>query len=65
MLAFQSPSTFYRAVIKPMIPLIKVCMRALGGVDTNEDKGNDMLMNSRGRLSLMIPKVYIGIHKPM
>jgi len=41
-------------------------MRALGGVATNGGEGDDMpLMNSRGWLSLMNPKAYIGIQTPM
>jgi len=58
----QSPSTFYRAVIKKMIPRWKVQMKALGGVATKGGKGDDMLpMNSRRWLSLMSPKAYIGL----
>jgi len=57
-----SPSTFYRAVIKKMIPRWKVWMRALGGVATNRGKGYDMPpMNSRWWLSLMNPKAFIGL----
>jgi len=37
-------------------------MKTSGGVTTNGDKGNDMPpMNSRGWLSLMNPKAYIGL----
>ena len=62
----QSPSVFYRAVIKKMIPLRKICMRALGGVTAKGGEVDDMLsMNSRGRLSLMNPKAYIGLSMPM
>jgi len=62
----QSPSTFYRAVIKKMIPRWKVWMKALGGVATNGGKGDDMPpMNSRWWLSLMNPKAYIGLQIPM
>jgi len=53
----QSPSVFYRAVIKKMNPLWKTCMKTLGGVTAKGGKGDDMLpMNSRGGLSLMNPK---------
>jgi len=62
----QSPSTFYRAVIKPMIPRWKVQMKALGGVATKGGEGDDKLpMNSRGELSLMNLKAYIGLQVPM
>jgi len=58
----QSPSTFFRAVIKKMIPRWKTQMRALGGVFTKGGKGDDMPpMNSRRWLSLMNPKAYIGL----
>jgi len=58
----QSPSTFFRAVIKKMIPRWKVQMRALGGVATKGGKGDDMPpMNSRGWLSLMNSKAFIGL----
>jgi len=61
----QSPSTFYRAVIRKMIPRWKVQMRALGGVATNGGEGDDKPpMNSRRRLNLMNPKAYIGLQKP-
>jgi len=41
-------------------------MRAPGGVATNGDKGCDMPpMNSRGWLSPMDPKAYIGLSRPM
>ena len=54
-----SPSTFYRVVIKPMIPLWKVQMKRGSGVTTNGGKGDDMPpMNPRGGLSLMNPKAY-------
>ncbi len=53
----QSPSTFYRAVIKPMIPRWKVQMKAPGGVTPIGDKGGDKPpMNPRGGLSPMNPK---------
>ncbi len=62
----QSPSTFYRAVIRKMIPRWKAQMRALRGVTPIGDEGYDTPpMNPRGRLSLMNPKAYIGIGKPM
>jgi len=62
----QSPSTFYRVVIRKMIPRWKVQMRALGGVATKRGESNDKLpMNSRGELSLMNLKAYIGTCKPM
>jgi hypothetical protein len=41
-------------------------MRVLGWVATNGDEGYDKPpMNSRGGLSLRIPKVYIGLPIPM
>jgi len=41
-------------------------MKTLGGVTANGGKDNDMpLMNSRGGLSLMNPKAYIGLQIPM
>jgi len=41
-------------------------MRAPGGVATNGDKGDDMPpMNSGGELSLMNPKAYMGLSRPM
>jgi len=62
----QSPSTFYRAVIKKMIPRWKVQMRTLGGVATNGGEGDDKPpMNSRRWLNLMNPKAYIGLQVPM
>jgi len=58
----QSPSIFYRAVIKKMIPQWKVWMKALGGVTTKGGKGYDMPpMNSRWWLSLMSSKAFIGL----
>jgi len=58
----QSPSVFYRAVIKKMIPRWKTQMRALGGVATKGGKGDDMPpMNSRRWLSLMNLKAYVGL----
>ena len=37
-------------------------MRALGGVTAKGGKDDDMLpMNSRGGLSLMNPKAYVGL----
>ena len=61
-----SPSTFYRVVIKPMIPRWKVQMKRGRGVATNGGKGYDMLpMNPRGGLSLTNPKAYIGLPIPM
>jgi len=61
-----SPSIFYRVVIKPMISLWKMQMKRGSGVTTKGGKGDDMLpMNSRGRLSLMNPKTYIGSPIPM
>ena len=52
-----SPSIFYRAVIKKMIPQWKMQMKRGRGVTTNGGKGHDMpLMNSRGGPSLMSPK---------
>ncbi len=66
--AFQhrKPSTFYRAVIKPMIPLWKARVRALGGVTPMGGEGDDKPpMNPGGGLSLMSPKAYIGLPTPM
>jgi len=41
-------------------------MRAPGGVSTNGDKDNDMpSMNSGGELSLMNPKAYMGLSRPI
>ena len=61
-----SPSTFYRAVIRKMIPLWKARMKGGRGVTPIGDKGYDKLpMNSRGELSLMSPKAYIGLPIPM
>jgi putative transposase len=65
-----SPSTFYRLVSRPLMRLMKrregAFMRTLGGVATNGDEGYDKpLMNSRGGLSLMNPKAYIGLPIPM
>ena len=58
----QSPITFFRVVIRKMIPRWKVWMRALGGVTTKGGKGDDMPpMNSRWWLSLMNPKAFIGL----
>jgi len=58
----QSPSTFFRAVIKKMIPRWKTQMRALGGVATKGGKGDDRPpMNSRRWLSLMNSKAYVGL----
>jgi len=58
--------TFYRAVIKKMIPRWKVQMRTLGGVATNGGEGDDKPpMNSRRWLNLMNPKAYIGLQVPM
>jgi len=58
----QSPSVFFRVVIKRMIPRWKMQMRALGGVATKGGEGYDMPpMNSRGGLSLMNPKAFIGL----
>ena len=55
-----SPSTFYRVVIRKMIPWWKMQMRRGSGVTTKGGKGDDKLpMNSRGRLSLMNPKADI------
>jgi len=55
-----SPSIFYRVVIRKMIPQWKMQMKRGRGVVTNGDKGDDMsLMNPRGGLSLMNPKVLI------
>jgi len=60
-----SPSIFYRAVIKKMIPLWKMQMKRGSGVATKGGKGDDMSpMNSRGGLSLMNPKAYIGLPIP-
>jgi len=66
----QNPSTFFRLVSRPLMRLMKrrrrCLMRVLGGVTTKGGKGNDMsLMNPRGELSLMNPKVYIGLPIPM
>ena len=61
-----SPSTFYRAVIKKMIPLWKVQMKSGSGVTTKGGKGDDKPpMNPRGELSLMNTKAYIGLPIPM
>jgi len=58
----QNPSTFYRVVIKKMIPRWKVWMKVLGGVATKGGKGHDMPpMNLGWWLSLMNPKAYIGL----
>jgi len=62
----QSPSSFFRLVLRPLARLMKkrkvALMKTLGRVTTNGDKGNDMLsMNSRGWLSLMNPKAYRGL----
>ena len=52
-----SPSTFYRVVIRKMIPRWKVRMRRRRGVTTKGGKGDDMPpMNPRGGLNLMNPK---------
>lgn len=60
-----SPSTFYRVVIKRMIPLWKVRMKRGRGVTTKGGKGNDKpLMNPRGGLSPMNPKAYIDLPIP-
>ena len=62
----QSPSIFYRVVIKKMIPRWKMQMKTLDGVTPIGDEGNDMPpMNPRGGLSLMNPKAYIGLPTPM
>ena len=62
----RSPSVFYRAVIKKMIPLWKTCMKTLGGVTAKGGKVDDKpLMNPRGGLRLMNPKAYIGLPIPM
>jgi len=62
----QSPSVFYRVVIKKMIPRWKTQMRTLGGVATNGGEGDDKPpMNPREWLSLVNPKAYIGLQVPM
>ena len=58
----QSPSTPFRLVLRPLVRLMKrrkgAFMRTLGGVTTNEGKGDDTLpMNSRGKLSLRNPRL--------
>jgi len=61
----QSLSTFYH-VVTQMIPRWKVLMKVLGGVATKGGKDDDKPpMNSRGGLSLMSPKAYIGLQIPM
>ncbi|MCD6464884.1 transposase [Candidatus Bathyarchaeota archaeon] len=61
-----SPSTFYRVVIKSMIPRWKMQKRGGIGVTPIGDKGGDKPpMNPRGELSLMDPKAYIGLPIPM
>ena len=51
-----SPSTFYRVVIKSMIPRWRVQMKRGRGATPIGGKGDDMsLMNPRGGLSLMNP----------
>jgi len=58
----QNPITFFRVVIRKMIPRWKVQMRVLGGVATKGGKGDDMPpMNSRRWLNLMNPKAYVGL----
>ncbi|MEM2203723.1 MAG: transposase [Sulfolobales archaeon] len=53
----QEPSTFYRAVIRKMIPLWKERMRLLGRVTANGGEGCDKPpRNPGGGGSLMIPK---------
>jgi len=64
----QSPSKFFRLVLRPLLRSMKrrrMQMRTLRGVTMNGDKGNDMPpMNSRGWMSLMNPKAYIGLQIP-
>ena len=63
-----SPSIFYRAVIKKMIPLWKmqIFYRGGSGVTPIGDKGDDMPpMNPRGGLSPMKPKGLIDQRLPM
>ena len=61
-----SPSTFYRVVIRKMIPLWRMRMKGGRGVTPIGDKGYDMLpMNPRGELSPMSPKAYTGSPMPM
>ncbi len=56
-----SPSTFYRVVIRKMIPQWKVRMRGGRGVTTNGGKDDDMPpMNPRGGPNLMNPQ---GLHR--
>jgi len=66
----QSPSNFFRLVLRPLVRSMKrrrvALMKTLGGVATNGGKGCDMPpMNPRRWPSLVNPKAYIGLPKPM
>jgi len=62
----RSPSNLFVGLRPSMKGRGVALMRAPGGVATNGDKGDDMPpMNPGGELSLMNPKAYMGLSRPV